>query len=247
MRDPYLYPDTEVLRNKAGIRDREKLRSMEADLSIMRIAQLATDMPIRHYDLEGLCRLHHHIFQDIYDWAGKPRTINIEKSERVLGGLSVEYADCFDIPRQAQQVLEDMGRFPWKEATFDEVVKNYSSHMAALWKVHPFREGNTRTVILFCSSFLQDQGIRIDQDLFMKHPEYVRNALVAASAVFHDLGDMRKPEYLERIAEDSLKEGWREKFVLGRLKSNKEKLEKAGMERRGKGKNAVREDREKNR
>ena len=81
----------------------------------------------------------------------------------------------------------------------------------------------------------------------MKHPEYVRNALVAASAVFHDLGDMRKPEYLERIAADSLKEGWREKSVLGRLTSNKEKLEKAGMERRGKGKNAVREDREKNR
>ena len=148
MKDPYLYPGTDILRNKAGIRSKKEAEMLEGDLTAMRLAELVSGYTIKKYDFHGLCRLHYHIFQDVYDWAGKPRVVNIEKSEPILGGLSVEYSDCFDIETDARHVLQDMERFQWRKATFHETVKKYSYFMASLWKVHPFREGNTRTTVL---------------------------------------------------------------------------------------------------
>lgn len=76
--------------------------------------------------------------------------------------------------------------------------------MAELWKVHPFREGNTRTIITFCCHYAEKEGFPIDTDLLKDNSDYVRNALVAASAVFHDLGDKSNPEYLVRIIKDAM-------------------------------------------
>ena len=52
-------------------------------------------------------------------------------------------------------------------------------------------------VIAFCSQFIESKGFYIDSDLFKDHAQYMRTALVAASALFTDLGDKRKQEYLE--------------------------------------------------
>jgi cell filamentation protein len=78
--------------------------------------------------------------------------------------------------------------------------------MADLWRVHPFREGNTRTTITFVCQYAESRGIQIDRQLFENNAAYTRNALVAASAVFAD-GDFRKPEYLYRIVRDALDRG----------------------------------------
>lgn len=68
-------------------------------------------------------------------------------------------------------------------------------------------EGNTRTVVTFCSMFIEAQGFYIESDLFKDNAAYMRNALVAANAIFDDLGDLRKPEYLYRIVQDALEQG----------------------------------------
>lgn len=230
MRDPYLYPHTDVLKNKADIRDRELFMLMESDATLMRLAELADGRTVKKFDFENLCQMHHHIFQDVFDWAGKPRIINITKSEPVLSGLSIEYSDCFDIARDAHAVLNDMNHFAWHQASFEEVVKNYSSYMAALWKVHPFREGNTRTVVTFCNYFMKSKGFSIDVSLYKDNAEYVRTALVAANAILSGIGDKRKPEYLEQIVADSLEDGWKKmqgKSVLGKLKENQDKVKSA--------------------
>ena len=229
MRDPYLYPHTDILKNRANIRDREILEKLEGDLTASRLADLASNISVSRFDFAELCMVHNYIFQDIYDWAGKPRIKNIDKSERALGGLSVKYSDYFDIARDAEQVLADMNHYAWDKASFDETVRNYSRYMADLWKVHPFREGNTRTVVTFCNLFMYSRGHTVNMDLYKDNAEYVRTALVAASAYFHDLGDRRQPEYLERIVADSLKDGWKDKersSVLGKLKINQARLSK---------------------
>ena len=71
---------------------------------------------------------------------------------------------------------------------------------------HIFGEGNTRTTITFICQFSESKGIPLDRVLFEKNAAYVRSALVAASAIFHD-GDFRKSEYLIRIVTDALKRG----------------------------------------
>mgnify|MGYP005778519997 FL=1 len=55
--------------------------------------------------------------------------------------------------------------------------------------------------------FIEAQGIYIESDLFKDNAAYMRNALVAANAVFDDPGDLRKPEYLYRIVQDALEQG----------------------------------------
>lgn len=70
--------------------------------------------------------------------------------------------------------------------------------------MHGFREGNTRLAVTFCCQFIEAQGIPINRTIFEKHSTYVRTSLVAYSAVFHDLGDLSKKEYLEKIIKDSL-------------------------------------------
>lgn len=143
----------------------------------------------------------------MYEWAGNPRVINIEKAEAVLGEISIVYSDFFDISTDAERILERANRFCWKHASFDDVVVTFSDFMAELWKVHPFREGNTRTIVTFCSMFIEAQGMYIESDLFKDNAAYMRNAPVAANAIFDDLEDLRKPEYLYRIIQDALERG----------------------------------------
>ena len=207
MNDPYLYPHTDILKNLADIRDREMLSCMEAEYTSIRLAELVTGESVSRFDFAALCDMHHYIFQDIYEWAGKIRIINIEKSEPALGGISIEYSDYFDIVKDATYVLDKMNHYTWEKAPIDEVAKMFSKYLAELWKVHPYREGNTRTVITFCSQFIESKGFYIDSDLFKDHAQYMRTALVAATALFSDLGDRRKPEYLEKIVLEALERG----------------------------------------
>lgn len=207
MNDPYLYPHTDILKNLADVKDNEKLSCMEAEYTSLRLAELVTQSSVGCFDFKSLCGMHYYIFQDIYNWAGKIRIINIEKPEPALGGISIEYSDCFDIERDVSHVLQKMNQYSWETDDIEKVAKVFSYYLAQLWKVHPFREGNTRTIVTFGSQFIESRGFYIDSDLFKDNAQYMRTALVAASAIFSDLGDKRKPEYLEKIVFDALERG----------------------------------------
>ena len=207
MRDPYVYPHTNILKNLANIQDEEELSCMEAEYTSLRLAELVTKESASHFNFLSLCDMHRYIFQDVYEWAGEIRVINIEKSEPALGGLSIEYSDCFDIEKDVTNILDDMNKFLWKALSVAEASRIFSEYFAKLWRVHPYREGNTRTIITFCSQFIESKGFYVDSDLFKDNAQYMRTALVAANAIFSDLGDKRKPEYLNRIVLDALERG----------------------------------------
>lgn len=134
--------------------------------------------------------------------------IDIEKPERALGGLSIEYSQCDEIQRNASMVLVDMKKVDWEGLPLEQRAAEFSRYMADLWKVHPFREGNTRTTVTFCCDFAESRGFGLDRKLFKDNSEYVRTALVAASAKFSDdLGDRSQPEHLYRIIKDGM-ERW---------------------------------------
>lgn len=85
MRDPYLYEDVAVLRNKLDIRQQELLDEAEADYVVFRLKDLALNPLPGDYHIVHFLKMHEFIFQDIFEWAGKPRTISIYKEEDVLG------------------------------------------------------------------------------------------------------------------------------------------------------------------
>jgi cell filamentation protein len=74
--DPYVYPGTTLLRNLLGITDPKKLDRTERRYVIQRTRR---GIPIGSFDLPHLQAIHHHLFQDVYDWAGKLRTVEIAK------------------------------------------------------------------------------------------------------------------------------------------------------------------------
>ncbi len=126
-----------------------------------------------------------------------------------MGGLSVDYSDIFDIPRDAERALSEMRGKPWADMDTHEAAIQFSGSMAKLWRVHPFREGNTRTTITFCCQYADNVGLNPNRELFEDNAQYVRTALVAYNAVFDDMGDISKPEYLIRIVEDAITRGGR--------------------------------------
>lgn len=207
MKDPYLYPGTDILRNLANLYTEEALNEMEADYTSFRLSELVMDSYAGTFDVEELCRTHYIVFQDIFEWAGKFRIINIEKPEPALGGISIEYTDYSEIKSNLTCILDSGNQYLWREASFEEIVSEFSGFMASLWKVHPFREGNTRTIVTFCCRFIESFGIYVDSGLFKDNARYMRTALVAASAIFTDLGDRRKLEYLENIVSEALMNG----------------------------------------
>ena len=73
--DTYCITGTSVLKNKAGIADQNLLDEFEADFTAIRLLELAQTPVIGVFDLAHLCKIHEYLFQDVYDWAGKTRSV----------------------------------------------------------------------------------------------------------------------------------------------------------------------------
>lgn len=203
MIDPYCYEDCNVLKNKLGIKDSEELDNAEVDFACNAIHELSIHPLDGKYDFQHFCEFHRYIFGDVYEWAGESRTIEMEKEEPILGYMSIEYAKPSEIKAKVEELLTGMRNRHWEELSVEVQAEKLSEDMANLWKVHSFREGNTRMIITFICQFADSRGMLMDRGLFEKNAAYTRNALVAASAVFQD-GDFRQPEYLFKIIRDSL-------------------------------------------
>lgn len=198
MRDPYLFDDVNVLKNRASIKDPELLKQAEADITNLAM----TAIYVRRYDRFNTATLqdiHRTIFGQIYDWAGEFRTIQIIKAEEVLGGDTVRYAYPSEIKKQLAESMKEISKLKRISADRRDVVFRLVRIIAQIWQIHPFREGNTRTVIVFAVLLAKSLGFDVDHELFRTHAAYVRNALVWASQ-----GMYSKYEYLERIFFDAI-------------------------------------------
>lgn len=207
MKDPYLYPGSEILINKFDIKDERILNKLEADFVSSRLKDVIQRGIEGDYDFKHLIRFHYAIFQDIYYWAGEIRTIDIEKAEPALGGISIEYSHKDNIKADIVKVLSEAKEINWDKLSLEEKAKTFSRFMADLWRIHPFREGNTRTIVTFCCYYAEQKGFSLNTDLLKDNSDYVRNALVAASAVFHDLGDRSNLDFLIKIIKDAIMTG----------------------------------------
>ncbi|MFC7655195.1 Fic/DOC family protein [Pseudonocardia benzenivorans] len=79
--DPYTDPRTGVLRNVLGISDQDELDRIEAEVTALRLVQLAESALPGAYDLAHLQAFHRFLFTDLYDWAGQLRTVTIAKQD----------------------------------------------------------------------------------------------------------------------------------------------------------------------
>jgi len=86
--DPYTYENSTVLVNKLDLRDQGDLDDFEAEITHARARE---PLPEGNLDFAHFCAIHHHLFQDVFDWAGTPRTVRISKQ-----GSAFCYAEHID-------------------------------------------------------------------------------------------------------------------------------------------------------
>lgn len=177
MKDPYTYEGTNVLRNKLDIRDADELDSAETDLSLIAMSGLYVT-GYHDFSTQGVCQLHKLIFGDVYDWAGSFRNINISKRELLLAGRSVWYSNCDTIEEELDELWRSIHQIDWSVLEESAFLEQAVLWFSKLWRIHPFREGNTRTVISLMTFFFEEFGYTIDRNYLAENATIVRDALV---------------------------------------------------------------------
>ena len=217
MEDPYALEDG-TLKNKLGITDYQELKQAETDIGYVKLINANQEL---HEECtpEFLKRVHKHIFGDIFEWAGEYRTVPLYKTELVIPGLSLEYAKPKDIDIKLNA---EMKQFDWSGKNIDEITKNFSGFIAKMWRVHPFRDGNTRAILTFSSIFAKQHGFEMDMSSLVNHLGRVvdeetgrvtryslRDKLVLAAL---DEKDYPEPEHFEMLIKQAIENGINKKI-----------------------------------
>ena len=144
-----------ALENKLNITDSAKLASEEERISKMRAIELFETnflSTLKAGTFEALSQIHAFLFSDIYDFAGRVRTVNIAKGNFRFAPLMYLNA-----------ALENIEKMP--QRTFDEIVEKYVEMNVA----HPFREGNGRSTRIWLDHILKSEiGMVVDWSLVDK-------------------------------------------------------------------------------
>ncbi len=144
-----------ALQNKLGIQDSAELAREEERISKMRAVELfETDYlsSLKAGTFEALSKIHAFLFSDLYDFAGKVRTVNVAKGNFRFAPLMY-----------LSTALENIEKMP--QSTFDEIVEKYVEMNVA----HPFREGNGRATRIWLDHiFKSELGVVVDWSLVDK-------------------------------------------------------------------------------
>ncbi|MPY76033.1 MAG: adenosine monophosphate-protein transferase [Alphaproteobacteria bacterium] len=169
--DPYAYKGTSVLKNRLKTRDAAVLAAFEMEMTALRAEE---PLPGGRFGPTHYCAVHRHLFQDIYRWAGRYRTVRTAKDGNWF---------CFpeNIPREMKRVFDSLRRGSFlADRQFGEFAAGAADFLAELNAIHPFREGNGRAQL----SFLHLLALRAGHplDLSRIHPEPFLRAMATSFA-----------------------------------------------------------------
>lgn len=167
--DSLCYPDTTVLRNKAGIRSQDLLDAFELEMVISRSKDI---WPSGRLDARHYLSVHRHLFQDVYDWAGTIRSIRIGK-----GGV------WFCFPEHIEGEMDKLFGWLAQERHFRDLVGTdfavkSARFLSELNAIHPFREGNGRVQMSFLTMLTDNAGLPFNLDKL--EPQRAMQAMIAS-------------------------------------------------------------------
>lgn len=171
-------------------------RTEEADKVSLRIAKVLSEKAFSFTPNE-LISIHKRLFTGIYSHAGKVRDYNITKKEWVLSGASVHYGSATELQTTLEYDLFQEKDFSYKNLSVEETISHLAKFVSMLWQIHPFSEGNTRTVAVFFIKYLRTLGFDVTNDIFAENAWYFRNAMVRANYTDLQNGVYKTTEYVE--------------------------------------------------
>lgn len=153
----------------------------EADLVSQRIVELL-ERGVFYLAPEMLSEIHRYLFQDLDQEIYRPGQVKTErmvKQEEILNGDSVFCADSMAYDMSLRGAFASEAAKAYTTFSADEL-KSFCHFIAFLWQIHPFAEGNTRTVAVFFELYLNYLGFSATNEPFGKHARFYRDALVRA-------------------------------------------------------------------
>lgn len=200
------HSDYEQLENKLqsyydNAKTEINLRERECDIVSIHIAELLNETAFV-FSPVSLLSIHKKLFSGVFggklkNCVGVFRDFNISKKENIIDNHCVTYADKDNIAAYLDYDFERELNKDYSKLTANEQIKNISQFIANIWQIHPFVEGNTRTIALFSIKYLNKKGFIVDNSLFKEYSQYFRNALVLANYADIKSGIVENRSYLE--------------------------------------------------
>lgn len=161
--EPQYIKGTNTLENLLKISDSSLLLSKETDITAIRSSEILANHEVAQpytFDFNHLRAIHKHLFQDIFSWAGKPRSYDMAKSGNV-------FTPATDLQKYEAIVFEPSLKLAdlalqQKIPTKTDLANDLSKSLGLINQFHPFPEGNGRTQRLFISSLASEFGYSVD-------------------------------------------------------------------------------------
>ncbi|GFR38712.1 putative adenosine monophosphate-protein transferase y4lH [Insulibacter thermoxylanivorax] len=150
----YHYPGMNVLKNKLDLRDPKDLEAAELYFTEERLSQ-PLPKEARELTYEGFLALHKHIFQDLYDWAGKPRNYT-------TGRGPIPFARPENIETWMRQQFKKLEEYNFlRGLSKDEFAEKAAEIVNEINAAHPFIEGNGRTQRVWLGILAEQAGYKL--------------------------------------------------------------------------------------
>lgn len=177
--DPYCYKNSFVLKNRAALRKASALESFELEMTMLRADE---PLPGGVFDARHYRAVHRHLFQDVYRWAGRYRTVRTAKD-----GAAFCYPE--HIAGQMESLFLALSVAPFAGgASREDFTSSAAKFLGELNAIHPFRDGNGRAQLSFLFLIGERAGHPLDMAKVRAEP-----MLAAMVASFH--GRFKPLEY----------------------------------------------------
>jgi cell filamentation protein len=182
--DPYTHENSTVLVNKLDLRDQADLDAYEAEISSARSIE---PLPEGEFDFEHYRTIHHHLFQDVYTWAGQVRTVRISKQGNPF---------CYPehIETQARRLFAELKANDFLENLEPDEFSTQAAHfLSELNAIHAYREGNGRTQLTFFAMLADKAGHSLDLERL--DPKIMLDAMIKSfegdeEKLVHAIGEL---------------------------------------------------------
>ena len=153
----YFVDGEDILENKLGIHDREALKAAEQEIVTNKTADILNETA-EDFGLDYLIHIHKVLFEGIYDFAGKIRTVDISKPDAASPFAYVQFIDT-----ESNRIFDDLKKKNYlnelDQKNFIEEVTKLAVELNAL---HPFRDGNGRAIRLYLIMLTDHAGYLLD-------------------------------------------------------------------------------------
>lgn len=165
----YCYPNSDVLVNLADLRTAKELEEFELAMTAQRAEE---PLPGGRFSLSHFRAIHHHLFQDVYVWAGKLRRIRIAKGDTMF---------CYpeNIQPELRRLFGKLRKGDYLRCLSErDFIAKAATVVATLNAIHAFRDGNGRTQLAFLAMLAAEAGHPLYTDEL--NPSEVLQAMIAS-------------------------------------------------------------------